>query len=142
MWIIAISCCLTIVFGQYKTWNGHPFTKAENIMYLMFSRTVYSTGIALMIYACHNDFGGAINNFLSCSFWVPLSHLNFIAYLFHAMVITLMYRTMKFQFIYTDWLLIILFAATVVLSYSMAFIIAVTVEYPVANIFFGLQRRK
>ena len=148
MWIIAISCCLTIVFGQYKTWNGHPFTKAENIMYLMFSRTVYSTGVALMIYSCHNGFGGAINKFLSCSFWVPLSHLNFTAYLFHAMVITLMYRTMRFQFIYTDWLLIILFAATVVLSYSLAFIIAVTLEYPVVNIenavykFVGLKRRK
>ena len=148
MWIIAIGCCLTIVFGQYKTWNGHPFSKAENIMYYMFSRTVYSTGVALMIYACHNGFGGAINKFLSCSFWVPLSHLNFSVYLFHSMVLTLMYRAMRFQFIYTNWLLIILFAAAVVLSYSLALIIAATVEYPVANIenavykFVGLKRRK
>ena len=148
MWIIAIGCCLTIVFGQYKTWNGHPFTKAENVMYFMFSRTVYSTGVALMIYACHNGFGGVINKVLSCSFWVPLSHLNYMAYLFHIMVLYLIYCSMRFQFIYTYWLLIILFAAAVVLSYSLAFIIAVTVEYPVANIenvvykFTGMKRRK
>ena len=148
MWIIAIGCCLMIVFVQYKTWNGHPYTKAESIMYFMFSRTIYSTGIAVMIYACHNGFGGFISKFLSCSFWVPLSHLNFVVYLFHSMFLTLMYNTMRIQFIYTDWLLIILFAATVMLSYSLALIIAVTVEYPIANIenvvykFTGMKRRK
>ena len=148
MWIIAIGSCLVIVFGQYKTWNGHPFTKSENIMYFMFSYTVFSTGVALMIYACHNGFGGVINKLLSFSFWVPLSNLNYMTYLVHPIVLTLMYRTMRVQFIYTDWLLILLFASAVVLSYSLALILAVTVEYPVANIenavykFVGIKRRK
>ena len=148
MWIIAIGSCLVIVFGQYKTWNGHPFTKSENIMYFMFSHTVFSTGVALMIYTCHNGFGGVINKLLSFSFWVPLSNLNYMTYLVHPIVLTLMYRTMRVQFIYTDWLLILLFASAVVLSYSLALILAVTVEYPVANIenavykFAGIKRRK
>ena len=148
MWIMAATCCLIIIFGQYKTWNGHPFTKSENVMYFMFARTGYCIGIALMIYACHNGFGGVINKFLSWSFWVPLSHLTFMAYLFHPLVIVLMYRTMRFRFIYTDWLLVILFAAAVMLSYSLALIVAVTVEYPVANVenavyrFLGMKRRK
>ena len=148
MWIMAAALCAVIIFGQYKTWHGHPFTKTENVMYFMFSRTGYSIGIALMIYACHNGFGGVINKFLSWSFWVPLSHLTFMAYLFHPLVYVLMYRTLRFQYIYTDWMLIILFAAGVVLSYSLALIVAVTVEYPVANMenavykFIGLKRRK
>ena len=148
MWIIAIGSCSAVIFGQYKTWHGHPFTKTENVMYFMFSRTAFSIGIALMVYACHNGFGGAINNFLSWSFWIPLSHLTYITYLFHPMVFTLMYRAVRFQYIYTDWLLIILFAAAVVLSYSLALIVAVTVEYPVANIenavykLAGIKRRK
>ena len=133
-WIIAKGFCLIVVFGQYKTWNGHPFTKAENIMYYMFSRTAFSTGIALIIYACHNGFGGIINKFLSWSFWVPLSRLTFMAYLFHPIVIILMYRTLRFRFIYTDWLLIVMFAAAVMLSYSLSLLIAVAVEYPVANL--------
>ena len=123
-----------MVFEQYKTWNGHPFTKAENVMYFMFSRTIYSTGIALMIYACHNGFGGIINKFLSWSFWIPLSRLTFMAYLSHPIVFTLMYRITRFRFIYTDWLLIVLFGAAVVLSYSLALVLAVTVEYPIANV--------
>ena len=148
IWVIAIGCCLIIVFGEYKTWQGHPFSKAENVMYFMFSRTVFSIGIALMIYACHNGFGGIINKFLSCSYWIPLSHLTYMAYLFNTIVITLMYNTMRFRFIYTDWFLIILFTAAVILTYSVAFIVAVTVEYPIANVenavykFTGMKRGK
>ena len=148
MWIMVAACCSIIIFGKYKTWNGHPFTKAENLMYFMFSRTSYSIGIALMIYACHNGFGGVINKIFSWNFWIPLSHLTFMTYLFHPLVFVLMYSTMRFRFIYTDWLLIIFFAAGVVLSYSLALIVAVTVEYPVANMenavykFIGMKRRK
>ena len=148
IWIIAISCCLIILFGEYKTWSGHPFTKPENIMYYMFSRTVFSIGIALMIYACHNGFGGIIDKFLSWSFWVPLSRLTFVVYLSHLTVIMLMLRTLRFRLIYTNWLLVIMFAAAVVLSYSLSLIIAVTVEYPVANMeiafykFAGIKKRK
>ena len=147
LWMIAVVFCMTIVFGQYQTWNGHPFTKAENVMYFMFSRTVYSTGIALMIYACHNGFGGIINSFLSWSFWVPLSRLTFMAYLSHPIVLSLMYGTMRFRFIYTEWILIVLISAAIVLSYSLAFVFAVVVEYPLANVenaaykFAGLKRK-
>ena len=147
-WIIAISCCFIIVFGQYKTWNGHPFTKAEYMMYYMFNHTVFSIGIALMIYACHNGFGGIIDKILSWNFWVPLSRLSYMAYLFHVIVIILMYRTLRFRFIYTNWSMIVMFAAAVTLSYSLSLIIAITVEYPVANMkiafykFAGIEKRK
>ena len=148
LWMIAVAFCMTIVFGQYQTWHNHPFNKAENVMYFMFSHTVYSTGIALMIYACHNGFGGIINSFLSWSLWVPLSRLTFTAYLSHPIVLSLMYGTLRFRFIYTDWILIVLFSAAIVLSYSLGLVFAVFVEYPLANVenavykFAGLKRNK
>ena len=64
------------------------------------------------------------------------------------MVITVIYSIERFRFIYTDWLLIILFGSAVVLSYSLALIVAVTVEYPVTNVenavykFAEMKRRK
>ena len=148
LWMIAVASCVTIVFGQYQTWHGHPFSKSENVMYFMFSRTVYSIGIALIIYACHNGFGGIINSFLSWRFWVPLSRLTFMAYLTHSIVLSLMYGTMRVPFIYTDWFLILLFSATVILSYLLALVIAVFVEFPLSNVenavykFAGVTRRK
>ena len=114
----------------------------------MFSRTVYSTGIALMIYACHKGFGGVINTFLSWSFWVPLSRLTFMAYLAHPIVLNLIYNTMRFRIIYTDYMFMILAIAAIVLSYILALLFAVFVEFPLANVvsaiyqFAGVQRRK
>ena len=148
LWILAAVCCLTMVFGEYQTWNDHPFTKTENVMYYMFSRTIFSIGVALIIYACHNGFGGVVNRILSWNFWIPLSRLTFMAYLCHPIVLSLMYGTMRSRFIYTDWLLMVLFAAAVTLSYSLALVLAVTVEYPIANVenavykFIGIKRRK
>ena len=148
VWIIAAICGLTIAFGQYQTWNGHPFNDTENFLYFVFNRTVYSTGIALMVYACHNGFGGIINSFLSWSFWVPPSRLTFMAYLSHPIVLTLMYSTMQYRFIYKDYVLITLVISAVVLSYTLALLLAVVVEYPLANVesavykFAGVKRRK
>ena len=148
VWIIAAICCVTIAFGQYQTWIGHPFSESENILFFMFNRTVYSIGIALMVYACHNGFGGIINSFLSWSFWVPPSRLTFMAYLSHPIVLTIMYSTMRYRFIYTDYVLISLIISAVVLSYALALVLAVVVEYPLANVenaiykFAGVKRRK
>lgn len=148
LWIVATACSATIAFGQYQTWNGDPFNKTENVMYFMFGRTVFSIGIALMIYACHNGFGGIINTFLSWSFWIPPSRLTFMAYLAHPMVLSLMYGTMRFRFIYTNYFLVMLVIPAVVLSYGMALALAVTVEYPLANVesavykLAGVRRRK
>lgn len=148
LWMIAVAFSATVVFGQYQTWNGDPFNKTENVMYFMFGRTVFSIGIAFMIYACHYGFGGIINSFLSWSFWVPPSRLTFMAYLSHPIVLGLMYSTMRFRFIYTDYMFLMLVVPAVVLSYGLAFAFAVTVEYPLANVesaiykFAGVKRRK
>jgi len=146
--MIAAALCLTIAFGQYGTWNGHEFNKSENIWFFMFNRTVYSIGIALMIYACHNGFGGIINSILSWGFWVPPSRLTFMAYLSHPIVLTLMYSTMQYRFIYKDYVLVSLIISAIVMSYGLALMLAVVVEYPLANVetaiykFVGVKRRK
>ena len=100
----------------------------------MFSRTIYSTGIALMIYACHNGFGGLINTFLSWRFWIPLSRLTLMAYLSHPMVLTVMLGTLRSQVFYTDWLALILIPAVILVSYCLELILAITVQYPLFNV--------
>ena len=148
VWIMAAVLCWMIAFGQYQTWNGHMFNKTENLLFFMFNRTVFSIGIALMVYACHNGFGGMINSILSWGFWVPPSRLTFMAYLSHPIVLTLMYSTMQYRFVYKDYVLISLIVSAIVLSYTLAFLLAVVVEYPLANVesalykFIGVKRRK
>ena len=148
LWVIAATLSLIVVFGEYWTWHGHKFVKTENVLYFMFSRTTYSIGIAIMVYVCHNGFGGFINTFLSWRLWVPLGRLTFNAFLSHPTALTIIYSTMRFRFFETDVFLVALVAAAIVLSFSMALIIAVLIEFPIANIenavykFFGVKRRK
>ncbi|XP_065898103.1 nose resistant to fluoxetine protein 6-like [Dysidea avara] len=148
LWVAAAIFCSLIAYGQYQTWNDHPFNKAENVLFFMFNRTVWSTGIAVVIYLCHNNFGGAINTFLSWGVWVPLSRLTFMAYLSHPIILTVIYSTMRSQFLYTHYYLSMLVVAAVVLSYSLALAFASFVEYPLANVesavykFAGIKRRK
>ena len=44
-----------------------------------------------------------------------------MAYLTHPIVFDLMYGTMRFQFIYTDWILLLLFTAAVFQAYFSIF---------------------
>ncbi|XP_065898109.1 nose resistant to fluoxetine protein 6-like [Dysidea avara] len=147
LWASAVIFCFLVVYGQYQTWHDHPFNKTENVLYFMFHRTVWSTGIAVVIYLCHNNFGGAINTFLSWGVWVPLSRLTFMAYLSHPIILTVMYNTMRSQFTYTQYYLSILVVAAVVLSYSLALAFASFIEYPLANVesavykYTGVKRR-
>ena len=146
LWMIAVTSCVTIVFGQYQTWHGHPFSKFENVMYFMFSHSVFSIGIALMIYACHNGYGGIINSILSWRFWIPLNRLMLMVYLCYPIVITLMLKTLRFRFVYTDWFQSMLVSSALVLLYSLALVLAIFVEYPLANVanaiykFVGVKR--
>ena len=98
-----------------------------------------------MIYACHNGFGGVINKYLSWSFWVPLSHLTFMAYLFHPLVYVLMYRTMRFQYISVHRLdannTVCCWSGTVVLpGFDSSSYCAANIENAVYK-FVGLKRR-
>ena len=146
LWMIAVASCVTIVFGLYQTWHGYPFSKSENVMYFMFSHTVFSIGIALMVYACHNGFGGIINVILSWSLWIPLNRLMLMVYLGYPIVITLLLKTLRFRFVYTDWFQSVIVSSALVLLYSLALVLAIFVEYPLANVtnavykFVGVKR--
>ena len=61
--------------------------------------------------------------------WVPLSRLTFMAYLCHPIVLDLMFGNLRFELIYTDWMMACLFPAAVLLSYSLGLALAVVVNF-------------
>ena len=68
LWLLATGLCLSTVYGLYPTWHQHIPSLAENVIYLMFSRFAWGVGLAFVIFACHNGYGGVINTFLSMKF--------------------------------------------------------------------------
>jgi peptidoglycan/LPS O-acetylase OafA/YrhL len=131
---VAGGCLFSTLYGLYSSWGRGGISLAENVSYFMFSRFVWAFGLALLVFACHNGYGRAINAFLSMGFWVPLSRLTYTAYLFHPIILTVVFNTLREPFTYSDYILTVYGIAMVVLSFGAAGVVAVFVEFPLSNL--------
>ena len=134
LWILAAFFCTSTLYGFYGTFHGHPFNLAENVVYFMFSRFTWALGLALLVFICHNGYGGVVNSFLSMSFWVPLSRLTFTAYLVHPIILTVIFSSAREPLHYTDVVMAVYAVSVVVLSYGAAMVVAAFVEFPISNV--------
>lgn len=138
MWVSSGLLCLLVVYGTYSIWHDQPFSEITNVSYQMFSRTAWCTGVALVIFICNrcNDrfVQRTINSILSWDGWNPFVKLTFGAYLVHYVIIDFVMGTLRSSFIYTDCLYVILFIAITVISYSIAVLLVLCVEFTVINV--------
>ena len=146
LWALAIVFGMSTVYGLYSSFNGHHVTGTENVMYYMFSRFTWGLALALLAFSCHNGYGGVINHFLSLPFWVPLGRLTFNAYLVHPVVIFGLYTSLRNNLHFDTNTMVVYTIASCVLSYGIAGVISVFVEFPLSNVemsvfkLFGVKR--
>ena len=146
--VISGLCLFWTLYGLYFTWHGHVPTLAENVIYIMFSRSIWALGLALLVFACHYGYGGIINLFLSMKFWIPLSRISYNAYLLHPLILTVIFASERKTIHYQDYNLVIYAIGAIVLSYGAAAVVSVFVEFPVGNLeqtlfkMVGLGRRE
>ncbi|XP_068723266.1 nose resistant to fluoxetine protein 6-like [Montipora capricornis] len=135
-WFVAIGLGVTVVYGIYPSTKkgGTPFNKAENITYGSFSRFTWGLALAWVIYACNKGYGSLVNKFLSASYWIPLSRLTYSAYLLHLMVLGAYFGSFQHTTEYTDKILAFYFVSIVAMSYAVAFVLAVCVEFPMMQL--------
>lgn len=99
--VVAIACTTTVCLLTWTdirtlgSWNA-----LQNLLYITFSRPVWTLGVALLTYLCITDQGGVINTFLSCGVWDPIAKLTYSAYLIHPIIIRCVYcnRTQLIDF--------------------------------------------
>eukprot|EP00112_Aurelia_sp_Birch-Aquarium-sp1_P003064 Seg1343.5 transcript_id=Seg1343.5/GoldUCD/mRNA.D3Y31 product="Nose resistant to fluoxetine protein 6" protein_id=Seg1343.5/GoldUCD/D3Y31 len=135
-WIVAIVLGMTVVYGTWGSskHGGHKFTKAENISYGSLSRIAWGIAVSIVIYLCHNGYGGLVDKFLSWRAFMPLSRLTYGAYLLHPMTIMLFFSCKQSSRAYTDMDLGFQFVSVTVISYAAAFLLAIGLEYPILNL--------
>ncbi|XP_068723591.1 nose resistant to fluoxetine protein 6-like [Montipora capricornis] len=135
-WFVAIGLGVTVVYGIYPSTKkgGTPFNKADNITYGSFSRFTWGLALAWVIYACNKGYGSLVNKFLSASYWIPLSRLTYSAYLLHLMVLGAYFGSFQHTTEYTDKILAFYFVSIVAMSYAVAFVLAVCVEFPMMQL--------
>ena len=131
---ISALCLFWTLYGLYFTWHGHVPSTAENVIYVTFSRSIWSLGLALLVLVCHYGYGGPINTFLSMKFWIPLSRISYNAYLLHPLILTVIFASERKTINYQDYNLTVYAIGVVVLSYGAAAIVSVFVEFPIGNL--------
>ena len=134
LWLVALVLGIVNVYGLYPSFHGHHMSASENVLYYMMSRFTWGVTLALVVFLCHNGYGGVVNRFLSMPIWIPLSRLTFNAYLVHEMIMTLIFSEFRNTLYYTDSALMLYIVSIVVVSYGAAGMVSVFVEYPISNL--------
>ena len=134
MWVCSGVLLVSSLYGLYSTWNGHIPSTAENVFYITFSRLAWGLGLALLVFACHNGYGGPINSFLSMKFWIPLSRMTYNAYLAHPVVQYVVYGQMQKSVHYTDITIGLYAVGATAISYGVAAVLCVFVEFPLGSV--------
>ena len=134
MWVLSGIFLVSTLYGLYFQWHGHIPTKFENVFYIIFSKFTWSLGLGLLIVICHYGYGGIVNQFLSMSFWIPLSRLSYNAYLLHPIVLLVILGSEREVINYQDYNLVVYSIGMVVLSFGAAAVVSVFVEFPIGNL--------
>jgi len=132
-WIVAIGLGIAVTYGPYSK-ADYTWKMIDNVIYGMFFRFVWAVAIGWVIFACHNGKGGLVNSFLSWKAFIPLSRLTYATYLVHPMVIFFFYASTQVATDLTIAFYVYFFVATTVISFMLAFVVAVCIEYPVFNL--------
>ena len=133
-WVLAAVIMIPDLYGLYFTYHGHVPTKAENVIFMGVSKFAWGLGLALIVYACHSGYGWFVNSFLSMKIWTPLARMTYNAYLIHPVVLSVVYGQLQKSFHYTDITVAVFTVSFVVISYGLASVLCLVVEFPLATI--------
>ncbi|XP_071947853.1 nose resistant to fluoxetine protein 6-like [Antedon mediterranea] len=129
-WLVATVIGLSVVYGLYGTLHGNELNKGATVMYITFCRFAWAVALGWVSFACITGYGGPVNTLLSWPVWIPLSRINYCAYLLHPIIMMVFQYSLPTLIYFSDFLLIYFFLGNIVLSYSAAFIFSVCVEAP------------
>jgi len=139
-WVVSAALALSVVYGLSDYYKGGLLSKtpsrAEDVLYITFSRSAWGISVAWLVIACATGRAGPINTLLSWSAFGPVSRINYSAYLYHILVMMMIYQNNRSPMIYNDYLMVTLYLGSLLLAYGVAFLTALWFESP----FIGLEK--
>ena len=134
MVVFSLGLTTAVVYGIYDLSHGHHYSIAEVISYNVLSRLTWGIALGLLVFVCHNKYGGWVDKILSWKFWIPLSRLTFLSYLIHPVILFLVIGGLRTPIHYTSTTIVVYMVSCIVLTYGVAALLAVMVEFPFSNI--------
>lgn len=86
----------------YPEW-GRDISAMAGAFYLCCSRIAWPLALCWIIWACQNGLAPIVNEFLSWSFWQPLSKLSYCLYIWHLLVETVHIARIKTSLHFSDY---------------------------------------
>ncbi|KAG7269144.1 hypothetical protein CRUP_001599, partial [Coryphaenoides rupestris] len=128
-----------ILLGIYITTKRNQLLKHQDVparpsiphaLYQGVHRPLWALGVAWIILACEEGYGGFVHSLLSLGVWAPLSHISFSCYLIHPFLIILYNGKQETSMHYTDFNFMYLFMGHVTLTLVAGYVLTVLVEKP------------
>ena len=134
MIVFSLGLTTAVVYGIYELSHGHHYSIAEVISYNVLSRMTWGIALGLLVFVCHNKYGGWVDKILSWKFWIPLSRLTYLSYLIHPVILVLMIDELRTPIYYVNATVAVYMVSSIVLTYGVAALLAIMVEFPFSNI--------
>jgi peptidoglycan/LPS O-acetylase OafA/YrhL len=133
VYVCSSTIILILSFITYSDAN-YGWSEPMNIIWIGFSRPIWSIGLGALLLVCIVGYGGVFNYLMSLDFWVPLARLSYSAYLFHLSNIGIVYNGYKSGYTYEFATVLYFFMGHLLIAFALALVNFLLVEKPLMNI--------
>ncbi|XP_069191503.1 nose resistant to fluoxetine protein 6-like [Procambarus clarkii] len=136
-WTLATITGILVVFGMWS-YNTIPkkaqYDVVTQLVYGGGQRFTWGAVVAWVVFACHNGYGGLVNDLLSHPVWQPLSRLTYSMYLVAFPLQFAIVFSARTPYYYNYFNKIIETVGVLVISGIMATLVSLSVEAPVIGL--------
>ena len=122
------------LFLVYRTHFLPSYDWAEAKLYYTARKAGWGLCLTWVTFSCCRGYGGIVNSFLSWGFWLPISKISFMTYLFHMSLNWYFFLLQSYPLNYTMWQLTVFFVPQVWLSLLAGLLGCLTLELPFGKI--------
>ena len=138
IWNIVAVVALILVYGPYVM--GIPNTPMSADIshdakaFYTLRKSAWGFCLLWITFSCCRGYGGIINDILSWKFWLPVSKISFMTYLFHMSWNFFFFLNQPYNLNYTMWQVTEMFVAQVWVCLLLGLLACLTLELPFGKI--------
>ena len=138
IWCAVTLLGLTLVYRSY--WGFHNdegdsfFHKAEFKAFYALRKAGWGLCLMWVTFCCCRGYGGIVNDLLSWSFWLPISKISFMTYLFHMSLNWHFFLLQSYPINFNMWFMTELFVPQVWICLLAGLLGCLTLELPFGKI--------